>query len=315
MFASCRSGRTLTIARGDHWTGIKSKNPDAPAVKREAEEYWVKGLRFLRAELPGILAKRTDVLSPRMLHLIEGLAAIGTGWTSASRACPARLERWPVRTGMRAVDDGARHRADHLERDGSRDRQWRRVLQGPRLRCLARTGAETDLDGRSHDPRQHIQARQSLSARPVRPGSLGRVGQGRAKALGALRAQVLDRGRANSGCTTTCWRLRLPTSSPASPGRFSTKGAPSSASRPMRRRPELLDPRAVLGPVKAWAMLEQAASYARRPALTAPARGAPSLPQAGTKERPPGTNKGTARSKETIDDVHNNLYPPRSARG
>jgi transposase len=33
-----------------------------------------QGLRFLRAELPSILAKRTDVLSPRMLHLIEGLA-------------------------------------------------------------------------------------------------------------------------------------------------------------------------------------------------------------------------------------------------
>ena len=33
-----------------------------------------QGLRFLRAELPSILAKRTDALSPRMLHLIEGLA-------------------------------------------------------------------------------------------------------------------------------------------------------------------------------------------------------------------------------------------------
>ena len=33
-----------------------------------------QGLRFLRAELPGILAKRTDVLSPRMLQIIEGLA-------------------------------------------------------------------------------------------------------------------------------------------------------------------------------------------------------------------------------------------------
>jgi transposase len=33
-----------------------------------------QGLHFLRAELPGILAKRTDVLSPRMLHVIEGLA-------------------------------------------------------------------------------------------------------------------------------------------------------------------------------------------------------------------------------------------------
>ena len=33
-----------------------------------------QGLNFLRAELPAILAKRTDVLSPRMLHIIEDLA-------------------------------------------------------------------------------------------------------------------------------------------------------------------------------------------------------------------------------------------------
>jgi transposase len=33
-----------------------------------------QGLRFLRAELPGILATRTDVLSPRMVRLIEDLA-------------------------------------------------------------------------------------------------------------------------------------------------------------------------------------------------------------------------------------------------
>jgi len=33
-----------------------------------------QGLRFLRTELPGILAMRTDVLSPRMLSIIEDLA-------------------------------------------------------------------------------------------------------------------------------------------------------------------------------------------------------------------------------------------------
>jgi len=33
-----------------------------------------QGLRFLRAELPGILATRSDVLSPRMLRIIEDLA-------------------------------------------------------------------------------------------------------------------------------------------------------------------------------------------------------------------------------------------------
>src|SRR5499425_663647 len=33
-----------------------------------------QGLRFLRAELPGILAMRTDVLSPRMSRVVEDLA-------------------------------------------------------------------------------------------------------------------------------------------------------------------------------------------------------------------------------------------------
>jgi transposase len=33
-----------------------------------------QGLRFLRTELPDILAQRSDVLSPRMVHLIEDLA-------------------------------------------------------------------------------------------------------------------------------------------------------------------------------------------------------------------------------------------------
>jgi transposase len=33
-----------------------------------------QGFRFLRSELPGILTQRSDVLSPRMVHLIEDLA-------------------------------------------------------------------------------------------------------------------------------------------------------------------------------------------------------------------------------------------------
>ena len=33
-----------------------------------------QGIRFLRAELPIILSPRTDVLSPRMLRVIEDLA-------------------------------------------------------------------------------------------------------------------------------------------------------------------------------------------------------------------------------------------------
>src|SRR5712671_497495 len=45
-----------------------------------------QGLRFLRAELPGILATRTEVLSPRMLRIVEDL---GADW----RRLDERIER------------------------------------------------------------------------------------------------------------------------------------------------------------------------------------------------------------------------------
>ena len=92
--------------------------------------------------------------------------------------------------------------------------------------------------------------------------------------------KVCGRGsrRHRSGFPATCWQLRSPTSSLASPGQFSTKGARSNARRPMRWHPKLLNPRAVLTPIKAWpGNLEQAASQVRRPALTATARGASQL--------------------------------------
>jgi hypothetical protein len=82
-------------------------------------------------------------------------------------------------------------RTNHLKRDGRRDRQWHGVLKGPRLRRLARSGTQADLDWRPHNPRQDIEAGQSLPARPVRLGSLGRAGE--AEELGTLRAQTLDR--------------------------------------------------------------------------------------------------------------------------
>src|SRR6266540_2501567 len=41
---------------------------------KTADQLDLQGLHFLRAELPAILATRTDVLSPRMLRVIEDLA-------------------------------------------------------------------------------------------------------------------------------------------------------------------------------------------------------------------------------------------------
>jgi len=56
-----------------------------------------QGLRFLRAELPIILATRSDVLSPRMLRIIEELAAIGVDWTSALKGCRKKSKPWLIR--------------------------------------------------------------------------------------------------------------------------------------------------------------------------------------------------------------------------
>src|SRR5262245_42739166 len=52
-----------------------------------------------------------------------------------------------------------------------------RASAGPRLRRLARPGAETRVDGRSHDPRQDLQARQQVRAHAVRASRSRHPGQ------------------------------------------------------------------------------------------------------------------------------------------
>jgi hypothetical protein len=67
----------------------------------------------------------------------------------------------------------------------------------------------------------------------------------------------------------------------------------------MRWRPDQCDPRAVLGPVKAWPGNAGARGEASATAsLDSPLRAARLQAQAGTKEQPSGTNKGTVRSEE-----------------
>jgi hypothetical protein len=65
--------------------------------------------------------------------------------------------------------------------------------------------------------------------------------------------------------------------------------------RQLRLHPNLRERGTVLATVKAWpGNADVVESRARRPALTAPGRDAPEHAQAGTKQRPYGTNKGTA---------------------
>ena len=84
-----------------------------------------QGQRFLRAELPRILATPPDVLSPRMARVIEDLAGDWRRLDERIEGLSAEIEAL-ARAGLRlrAADERARHRADHLQRDGGRDRCW-----------------------------------------------------------------------------------------------------------------------------------------------------------------------------------------------
>ena len=153
-----------------------------------------QGLRFLRAELPRILATPPDVLSPRMVRVIEDLAG---DW--------------------RRLDERVESLSGEIEAVARQDAGCERLMSVPGIgpiissAMVAAIGTgdvfskgrdfaawlglvpKTDLDRGPHDPRQDIQARQSLPARPVRAGGMGCADQ--AEELGAPRAQTLDRGR------------------------------------------------------------------------------------------------------------------------
>ena len=94
---------------------------------------------------------------------------------------------------MRAVDHGAWHRTDHLERDGARDRQWRAFSKGRDF------GAWLVPVPRQIGPEiarswaRFLEAGQSPSARLVRAGGPSCACQ--ADDVEAPRAQAMDRIR------------------------------------------------------------------------------------------------------------------------
>jgi hypothetical protein len=146
-----------------------------------------QGLRFLRAELPIILATRSDVLSG-CRGTSRRLASTGP---ADCRSVPRNRTLSRSGSSLSAAYDRAGYWTDHLKCHGGRDRQRRGIHQGTRLRRLARTGAQQISTG----DRTILGAisRQSLSAGSVRAGGLGRADPD--QGLGPLRAQNLDRGR------------------------------------------------------------------------------------------------------------------------
>ncbi len=107
-----------------------------------------QGLRFLRAELPHLLATPPDVLSPRMMRIIADLAG---DW----RRLDERVESLSHEIGAVARQDAGCERlmsvpgigpiisSAMVAAIGTGDA----ILQRPRLRRLARTGAQADVDG------------------------------------------------------------------------------------------------------------------------------------------------------------------------
>src|SRR5438046_1773549 len=153
-----------------------------------------QGLRSLRSELPGILATRTDVLSPRMLRIIEDLAG---DW----RRLDARIEGLSSEVETLARQDKACERLMTVPGIGP--------LISSAMMAAIGTG---DVFSKGRDfgawlglvPKQistgdrtilgkDITARQSLPARAVRASRVGCAGQG--QVLGALWPQILDRSR------------------------------------------------------------------------------------------------------------------------
>jgi transposase len=117
-----------------------------------------QGPGFLRVELPTILAKRSDVPSPGMMRIIEDLAG---DW----RRLDERIKGLSDEIETLARRNVACERLKSVPGFGpiistAMGRHWfgRGLLQGPRLRRLARAGSQADFDWRSDDSRQHIKA-------------------------------------------------------------------------------------------------------------------------------------------------------------
>ena len=152
-----------------------------------------QGIRFLRAELPRILAMPPDVLSPRMVRIVEDLAC---DW----RRLDERVEGLSNEIETIARQDAGCERLMSVPGIGTIISSAMVAAigagdvftKGPRFCRLARARSQADLDRGPYHPRQGIQAWQSLPASSVRAGGVGRADQ--TEDLGTPRAQALARG-------------------------------------------------------------------------------------------------------------------------
>src|SRR6516165_1168615 len=207
-----------------------------------------RGPRFLRAELPGILAARTDVLSPRMSRVIEALAG---DW----RHLDARIEGL---TGE--IETLARH-----------DQHCERLMTVPGIgpiissAMVAAIGTgDVFCKGRDFGAWLGLVPRQISTGDRTILGSISKRGNRYLRVLFVQAAWVVlvrlgpkhwERYGLKSWIEAAKKRLHHNVLAIALANKLAriawavlNKGAPSRASRPMRWRPVQRDPRALTGP-------------------------------------------------------------------
>src|SRR4030095_16322519 len=174
-----------------------------------------QGLRSLRSELPGILATRTDVLTPRLLRIIEDLAG---DW----RRLDARIEGLSSEIDALARQDAGCERLMSVPGIGPIIASAMVAAIGPGMR-LPRA-ATSRLGGGWSRSRSRRGIARSLARYPnaaiatcaccsFRPPGSYCSGRRAGSATGSNPGSRLP----NDGCTTTCWRTGLPRNSDTLP--------------------------------------------------------------------------------------------------
>ena len=201
-----------------------------------------QGQRYLRAELPRILATPPDVLSPRIIRNIEDLAG---DW--------------------RRLDERVESLSNEIEAIARQDAGCERLMSVPGIgpiissAMVAAIGAgdvftkgrdfaawlglvpkQISTGDRTHYPRQDIQAWQSLPAGSIRASGMGRACEGEARQV-RLWAQAMDRGGQEAAASQRAGDRAGQQSSPASPGAFWLAAGPSRRGRWIRLRTNPLD--------------------------------------------------------------------------
>ena len=270
-----------------------------------------QGLRFLRTELPGILATCSDVLSSRMMHLIEDLAGdwrrlderiegLSTDIKGLADQDPA-CERLMTVPGIGPIISSAMVAAIGNGAVFSKGREF-----GAWLGLVPKqisTGDRTILGKITKRGNRYLRVLfvQAAWVVLVKPKSWERYGLKPwiEAAKRRLHHNVLAIALANK-LARVAWAVLNKERN------FECVKTSEMASDPLKRG-------TVLGVVKAWpGNPAPEAGQARRPTLTAPVRGAREQAHAGTKERPTARTKALHRQGARNDVTP---LPPRSARG